>query len=207
MTCLGAVAAALVDGELDHAGRERAQRHVAHCLDCRGEVESQRLLKAQLASVPVAPAPSDALTSRLLGLSGPSALSDNRPDRVVSGPTVPTRAVPDPTVPTRSTRSTRSAPARTVSIRRPAGRPRAQRPITDRSGAASGRRSWPHAVRPRRLGRRTAVGSALLGFGLGAALVLGGPQAQAPSTPLDPGNDTFVTQFVSTTSGGTGTDQ
>ena len=186
MTCLGVVAAALVDGELDHAGRERAQRHLAHCPTCRAEVEAQRLLKVQLSGAPGWPAPSDALTSRLLGLSTPGGLSD--PSGLSHGPV-------------------RRVPGRAVPVRRAAGRPEAQRPVTERSPAAATPRSWSSGVRQRRFVRRTTVGSALLGLGLGAALVLGGPQAQAPSTPLDPGNDTFVTQFVSTTSGGTGNGQ
>jgi anti-sigma factor RsiW len=65
--CLGEVAAALVDGELGHDARERAQRHLAHCADCRAEVEAQRRLKAALSDLHCAPAP-DALTARLLSL-------------------------------------------------------------------------------------------------------------------------------------------
>jgi anti-sigma factor RsiW len=68
--CLGEVAAALVDGELDHAARERAQRHLAHCLSCRAEVDAQRRLKAALSGLSPAPAP-DALTARLLALQVP----------------------------------------------------------------------------------------------------------------------------------------
>ena len=206
MTCLGAVAAALVDGELDHAGRERAQRHLAHCPACRAEVEAQRSLKAQLSGTPGWPVPSDALTSRLMGLSTPVGPGDSSgpsdgPVRRVSARAVAARAVQDRAVPGRA------VPGRTIPGRRAVGRPEAQRPVTERSPTAAARRSWPGGVSQRRLVRRTAVGSALLGLGLGAALVLGGPQAQAPSTPLDPGNDTFVTQFVSTTSGGTGNGQ
>jgi len=49
--CLGDVAAALVDGELDHAARERAHRHLAHCGPCRAEVDAQRRLKARLSGI------------------------------------------------------------------------------------------------------------------------------------------------------------
>ena len=40
--CLADVVAALVDGELDHAAREKAQRHLLHCDSCRAEVDVQR---------------------------------------------------------------------------------------------------------------------------------------------------------------------
>ena len=49
--CLAEVVAALVDGELDHAARERAQRHLLHCDACRAEVDAQRRLKARLRHV------------------------------------------------------------------------------------------------------------------------------------------------------------
>ncbi len=68
--CLGERAAALVDGELDHVSRERAQRHLAHCPACRTEVEAQRRLKAALSGLQAAAAP-DALTARLLALQVP----------------------------------------------------------------------------------------------------------------------------------------
>jgi anti-sigma factor RsiW len=68
--CLGDVAAALVDGELDDAGRERAHRHLAHCASCRAEVDGQRRLKARLSGVEQPELPS-ALTDRLLRLSVP----------------------------------------------------------------------------------------------------------------------------------------
>lgn len=70
--CLGEAVAALVDGELDHGSRERAQRHLAHCPACRAEVEAQRRLKAQLLGVALGtPTPDSALTARLLALPVP----------------------------------------------------------------------------------------------------------------------------------------
>ena len=68
--CLGEVAAALIDGELEHAARERAHRHLLHCAACRAEVEAQRRLKASLAALAPAPAP-DGLTARLMALQVP----------------------------------------------------------------------------------------------------------------------------------------
>lgn len=166
MTCLGDVVAALVDGELDHAARERAHRHLAHCPACRAEVEAERRLKSRLAGATDDPAPSDALTARLMGLHAPGA---------------PLRA-----------------PATTGA----AARPVTARPVTVRS------QPGPVARRPRRrrLRRRAAVGSTLAVLGLGAALALGAPQSRPPSTPVDPGTDAFVVDFISTTSdsGGAG---
>lgn len=82
---LGETAAALVDGELDHAARERAQAHLAHCAECRAEVDAQRRLKdrLRLTAVDVPPVSAD-LTDRLLALaavphSAPARLGPTRP--------------------------------------------------------------------------------------------------------------------------------
>lgn len=73
-SCLGEQVAALVDGELDHAARERAQRHLAHCTPCRAEVDAHRRLKARLNDLSSAePSLPDALTARLLALPVPGA--------------------------------------------------------------------------------------------------------------------------------------
>ncbi len=78
--CLGDVAAALVDGELDHAARERAHRHLAHSAGCRLEVDGQRRLKARLraAGQPELPA---GLTERLLLLPEPAVREVRAPSR------------------------------------------------------------------------------------------------------------------------------
>lgn len=86
--CLGATVAALVDGELEHAAREKAQRHLAHCVSCRAEVEAHRTLKARLSRLTVAtPDPGDAFTDRLLALTAAGA------DRVAGLPSAPVRPV------------------------------------------------------------------------------------------------------------------
>ena len=125
MSCLGDVVAALVDGELDHAARERAQRHLAHCTPCRTEVEVQRRLKARLTGASAGePGPSEALTARLLGLrpapADPAAGVD--PDAVApdAGTTVGWRVQPHAQAAPRRTRPARSEVARTGS-RRPVG--------------------------------------------------------------------------------------
>jgi anti-sigma factor RsiW len=92
--CLGDVAAALVDGELDHAARERAHRHLAHCAGCRAEVDGQRRLRARLSGVGHPDLP-PGLTDRLLWLAAPVgelSLPDVRPpSRPVAVPPVPSR--------------------------------------------------------------------------------------------------------------------
>lgn len=105
--CLGEKAAALVDGELGHADRERAQRHLAHCEQCRAEVEAQRRLKASLAALASdAPVPPPDLSARLLALPVPGT------DRASRGPL---------------------RPAGPVTLRPPSG-PRAGRPASRRRG-------------------------------------------------------------------------
>ena len=159
--CLGDVVAALVDGELDHPARERAQRHLAHCGPCRASVESQRRLKSQFGGLLGGPGPSDALTARLLALSVPGQVPV-RP----AGPRVQERLAP-------------AVPVRSSPRGRVSGRGRARRRL-----------------------RSAGAGTILVVVGLGVVLALGGPTTQAPSTPVDPGSDVFVADFVSTTSGG-----
>jgi hypothetical protein len=104
---LGELAAALVDGVLDHSSRDRALTHLTRCDGCRAEVEAQRRIKSQLA-----------------GLAGP-ALSPGFADRL--------RMLPDrsPAV------SAAELPAERFGARfRPGARPRARgralesRPLT-----------------------------------------------------------------------------
>lgn len=75
--------------------------------------------------------------------------------------------------------------------------PRVRHP---RQGRPPGRRAAaPPAGRGRRPRRSRAVGGGLLLVGVALALALGGPVPSAPSTPVDPGSDAFVVDFVSTT--------
>jgi hypothetical protein len=69
---LGWLVAAVVDGALDHAARERALGHLARCDDCRAEVEAQRRLKARLARLAGPDVPTS-LAERLLHLPDASA--------------------------------------------------------------------------------------------------------------------------------------
>lgn len=72
MTCPGDLLSGLVDGELDHAVRERVLSHLMHCAPCRAEIEVLRGLKARLfwsAAEPPLPAPG--LTARLQAMAVP----------------------------------------------------------------------------------------------------------------------------------------
>jgi anti-sigma factor RsiW len=91
--CLGDVLSALVDGELDHAARDRALSHLAGCAACRADVEDQRRLKARLAALH-ADAPSPELSSRLLALAVPGAEPWARPSTPVRPVTVRSSRAP-----------------------------------------------------------------------------------------------------------------
>ena len=184
MTCLGDVVAALVDGELEHAARERAQRHLAHCAGCRAEVDAHRRLKSRLGGGWQQPAPSDALTARLLGLRPPVEGTGRTP---AAGP-LPAGALPARPLPAGP------LPARVMPARVLPARPVATRPVSARATAG------PRRDRGALARRRAAVGSALAVLGIGAALALGGSPPSRPSTPLNPGSDVFVVDFVSSTS-------
>ncbi|MFN2524403.1 MAG: anti-sigma factor [Mycobacteriales bacterium] len=72
MSCPGDLLSGLVDGELDHAARERVLSHLLACPPCSTEVQALRALKTRLSWAGAeTPVPSDALTARLLGLVVP----------------------------------------------------------------------------------------------------------------------------------------
>lgn len=169
MKCLGPLVAALVDGELPHATRERAQAHLAHCTSCRREVEAQRILRADLRALS-APAPSEALTARLLGLPAPGVAP--RPLDVSGVRPVSWRVG-----------STRPGDQRPESLHRSGRRPASGRPMESRR-----RHTWD----------RRLVGATLVAVGLGGALALGGPRQTGPTAPLDPTSPSFVVEHVST---------
>lgn len=58
---------ALVDGELEHAARDRVLAHLAHCPHCRAEADRQRGLKGRLRDLG-GPTPDGELTARLLAV-------------------------------------------------------------------------------------------------------------------------------------------
>jgi anti-sigma factor RsiW len=77
---LGHLVTAFVDGELDHGRREEVLAHLAHCTDCRVEVEGVRRFKQALrGAADASPVPMD-LTARLL------AATEHRPQPVAVVP-------------------------------------------------------------------------------------------------------------------------
>src|SRR4029450_11316074 len=70
MTHLGERMSALVDGELDHAERDRLLGHVADCQPCRSELDLLRKIKARLARS-TGPEMSPTLLSKLLAMAEP----------------------------------------------------------------------------------------------------------------------------------------
>lgn len=92
MSCLGDRLTALVDGELDHDGRDRALSHLAGCADCRAEAEALRGLKRRLSSLREVPA-DVALLARLYGMDPQGARAAAPPEwgavRPQAGPVGP----------------------------------------------------------------------------------------------------------------------
>ena len=67
MSHLGQRLSALIDGELNHAQRERALAHLARCEPCRREATALRVLKQRMHALGEATA-NTALTDRLVAL-------------------------------------------------------------------------------------------------------------------------------------------
>lgn len=168
---LGPRLAPLVDGELDHAERERSLSHLAGCTDCRAEAEAQRRVKARLAGLG-APPQAPGLTARLMELARAEALAQGAgPDAVRGVPGVAAFA-PAPTLPMASFVAPRPVGARPS----PAG---------------------PSRTGRRRRSVRWAAGSGSVALlGLGAALVLGAPNDRI--TVVDPSQARFVVDHVAT---------
>src|SRR3954466_8396939 len=79
MSCPGDLLSGLVDGELDHATRERVLSHLMTCPTCHQETESLRSLKTRLAWAGAeTPVPSEQLGARLRGMEAPGPTSPPR---------------------------------------------------------------------------------------------------------------------------------
>jgi anti-sigma factor RsiW len=79
MSCPGDLLSGLVDGELDHAARERVLSHLLVCADCACEVQSLRALKTRLSWAGAeTPVPSDDLTARLMRMTVPGVEPTDR---------------------------------------------------------------------------------------------------------------------------------
>ena len=185
---LGELASAFADDALDPTTRDRVLVHLAHCTECRAEVDGHRQIKARLAKLAPPPCP-DSLLKRLRAL----------PEITPADRTAPELTPP----PVRLEASFRSvAPAG----RAPAGR----RPIAVAPGRRRpvGRR--PSGARPggRRLRRSVMVtaagGVAAFALSLGAVVVLGGDQ---PTTTVNPPVLTYIKEHGAVTSGVPGGDR
>ena len=84
--CPGDLLAGLVDGQLDHQARERVQRHLVNCTDCRARRAAQADLKLLVRQAPVPPMSGD-LTARLLGLAASAAGAAGAGDAEGASPT------------------------------------------------------------------------------------------------------------------------
>jgi anti-sigma factor RsiW len=70
--CPGDLLSGLIDGELDHATRERVLSHLLTCPPCQRETESLRALKTRLSWAGAeTPVPSEQLAARLLSMQVP----------------------------------------------------------------------------------------------------------------------------------------
>jgi hypothetical protein len=113
-SCLGERLSGLADGSLPDDVRDRALVHVAGCDTCREALDVERLLVDRLRALPE-PAPSEALTARLLALGETGGPLPPRPGRVAGTPRQPTAVLVGLAPPAR--------PAlRTGATTRPAGR-------------------------------------------------------------------------------------
>src|SRR3954454_16927985 len=80
MSCPGELLSAFVDGEVDHATRERVLSHLLDCVPCRVEVDGLRTLKTRLSWAGAEkPLPSAALQGRLHQLVFPGVEPLQRP--------------------------------------------------------------------------------------------------------------------------------
>jgi anti-sigma factor RsiW len=190
---LGELASAFADDALDPTTRDRVLVHLAHCAECRAEVDGHRQIKARLAKLAPPPCP-ESLLERLRAL----------PEITPTERTAPELTPP----PVRLEASFRSiAPAgrpsfgRSASGRRPVAvapgrrRPAGRRPAGPRPGGHRLRRSV----------MVTAVGGvAAFALSLGTVVVLGGDQ---PSAKVNPPVLTYIKEHGAVTSGVPGGDR
>lgn len=158
MTHLGDRIAALADGELSHAERDRALAHVAGCASCRAALEEQRAVRLLLASAAV-PEPAPETVATLLSLAAPGGPLPPRARSMPQGPVVPD--LPPP---------------------RRLGRPWGRHADGQRPARRDSRRPGDRAAsRVRRVRVASAGALSVAGLVLGTAFVAGGTAGQAPA--------------------------
>ncbi len=186
MTHLGDRASALVDGQLDPDGVERAHAHLAHCRGCRDLVDAERLLKARLATLQ-GPEPAQDLLGRLLAMGGPAGPLPPRSAHMPGSPRPPHLSVPS-RGPGGSVRPVGAGQVGrlTVGPLAPSVRRGARRAVPLRRPGLPGVPGRSLGTRPGRARLAVAVVSALSVMGVGAAgLALSAVRGPAPSAPLD----------------------
>ena len=186
---LGELASAFADDALDLTTRDRVLVHLAHCAECRAEVDGHRQVKARLAKLAAPPCPSS-LLDRLSAL--PETTPTDRVNPALTPPPVRLQASFRPVTPAgRPVASRRPVTAVAPGRRRPTGR----RPSGSRPGGRRLRRSV----------MATAVGGvAAFALSLGTVVVLGGDQQ--PST-VNPPVLTYVKEHGAVTGGVAGGDR
>jgi hypothetical protein len=152
VTHLGDLTGALIDRELDGAGRDDAHRHLDGCVQCRREVSDQQQTKLLLAPMRSPMAPTQALLARL-AMIPESAQATDAESAVVE----------------RLATTVRRSRSRRLLGRTPPSRPVVQTVQAGKGGPASLKTSRPAAA------RRTAVRSvAAAGFAASVVVGLGG---------------------------------
>lgn len=218
MAHLGDRVTALVDGQLPAEAVERAHAHLAHCRPCREAVETERLMKARLATLR-GPEPGADLMQRLLAMGGPNGPLPPRVGHVPGMPRPPAVALPrvaaplppaeargpvegpvlvGALVPAASVgqgRADRQVGPGTVPVDRPAGRRPTRQPVRASStgpGRAPSRRRTRLAMAAV-FGALSVVGVGITGF---ATTASGG----SPAVPtVVPPVDSFVVDHARTT--------
>ncbi|WP_084468555.1 anti-sigma factor family protein [Nocardiopsis trehalosi] len=179
MDHMGERLSALVDGELGHADRDRALRHLASCESCRFEAEMLRRLKRRLHGLD-APQPSTDFMGRLAALSAAPPSADPP-----FGPPPPGGRPFGSMPPLGSSRPLGGGPARGAAPGGPVVAVDAREPAAPPPAPARRRRDRtpePLSVLRPRWGRaRYAVaGVSVAALALGSAFVAGGEPRDVP---------------------------
>lgn len=162
---------ALVDGELDHAARDRLLAHLAQCDECRAAVDEERRVKALLGGLSEA-GPSEDFTARLRQIAAapeptPEPISELAPQPL----SLPEPAHPRVTRPNARPSHRSPVPAGPL---RPYHHPAAWS-LPAGSGRASGARAGGRGTRPLVVGFAGAASFA--GMALVTAFTVGGEPA------------------------------
>jgi hypothetical protein len=208
---LGELAAALVDGALDHNARDRALAHMMRCECCRAEVDAQRRLKAQLAQIAFPPV-SSGLAERLLSLPDRTAAQSAAglpPARFEARFRTPARLGGPPQATGDRVLNTRGSARAAVSVHAQApvhapvqvlSRPGSGRPATTSSPRGPGRH--PRSRR-RRIAATAAGGLAAFALSFATVAAVGGIDEPPPVAPQI---GTFITEHDQGSAGVPGRD-